>query len=130
MDNPLKIKIYAFTLDCINPSELADFYAALLNWDKVVKDDDWAWVVAPEKYPYILFQRNLDYEPPVWPEEPNRQQQMAHIDFAVNDLDKAVQHALSCGAKMASEQFSDNWKVMFDPAGHPFCLCLKKTIFI
>jgi len=21
-------------------------------------------------------------------------------------------------------QFSENWRVMLDPAGHPFCLCL------
>ena len=45
---------------------------------------------------------------------------MAHLDFAVNDLEKAVQHAINCGATMAAEQFSEGWRVMFDPAGHPF----------
>ena len=52
------------------------------------------------------------------------QQQMAHIDFTVSNLDDAVQHALNCGAVLASKQYSDEWKVMIDPAGHPFCLCL------
>lgn len=33
------------------------------------------------------------------------QQQMAHLDFAVNDLEKAVQHAVRCGAAVAEEQF-------------------------
>lgn len=121
--------MFSFTLDCINPQELADFYAAMLNWEKGSNDDGWAWVVGPEKYPFILFQQNLDYKPPVWPEKPDMQQQMAHIDFAVNDLDKAVQHAIKCGAKIAGEQFSEAWKVMIDPAGHPFCLCPKKAIF-
>ena len=30
---------------------------------------------------------------------------------------------------MAAEQFSEGWRVMFDPAGHPFCLCQMKAIF-
>ena len=77
----------------------------------------------------ILFQRNPDYVPPVWPEEPEAQQQMAHLDFAVNDLEKAVKHAIECGATMADQQFSDDWRVMFDPAGHPFCLCPMKSLF-
>ena len=64
-----------------------------------------------------------------WPEEPDAQQQMGHIDFAVNDLEKAFRHAIHCGAAVAEKQFSNDWRVMLDPAGHPFCLCLKETIF-
>lgn len=70
----------------------------------------------------------LDIPPPVWPDEPEAQQQMAHMDFAVNDLEEAVRHAIDCGATVASEQFSDGWRVMIDPAGHPFCLCQMKSI--
>ena len=65
----------------------------------------------------------------MWPEEPEAQQQMSHIDIAVNDLEKAIGHAVQCGATIAEAQFSDNWKVMLDPAGHPFCLCLMMHIF-
>ena len=129
MDNDLKIKMFAFTLDCKDSHELASFYAALLNLEKGSNDDGWVWVAEPDKYPFILFQQNPEYKPPVWPEIPEAQQQMAHIDFAVNDLEQAVQHAIKCGAKVAPEQFSDKWRVMIDPAGHPFCLCPKKTIF-
>ena len=53
---------------------------------------------------------------------------MAHLDFAVNDLERAVEHAIQCGASVAAEQFSDDWRVMFDPAGHPFCLCQMKSV--
>jgi hypothetical protein len=59
---------------------------------------------------------NSEYKPPVWPEEPEAQQQMAHIDVAVNDLEKAVQYAIHCGATIADEQFTNNWRVMLDPA--------------
>lgn len=123
MNDELKIKMYSFTMDCKDPHELAKFYGELLKWETMFMDEEWACIYAPGTnqggYPGILFQRNPEYKPPVWPEEPEAQQQMAHIDFAVNDLEKAVQYAISCGAIIADEQFSDNWRVMFDPAGHP-----------
>ncbi|MGL5434062.1 MAG: VOC family protein [Lachnospiraceae bacterium] len=132
MDDELKIKMYSFTMDCLNPNELAKFYAALLKWEIVYFDEEYACIGAPGTqqgtYPGITFQRNPQYKPPVWPVEPEAQQQMAHIDFAVNDLEKTVQYAIHCGATIADEQFSENWIVMIDPAGHPFCLCQMKSI--
>lgn len=132
MNDGLKIKMYSFTLDCKNPHELAKFYAALLNWEVMLMDEEWACVYAPGTnqgtYPCILFQLNPDYKPPVWPEKPEAQQQMAHLDFAVNNLEEAVQYAINCGATVADEQFSSSWTVMFDPEGHPFCLCQMKSI--
>ena len=130
MEDKLKIKIFSFTLDCKDPDKLADFYATFLGWDKGAnKEEGWVWVTGPEKYPFILFQEDADYIPPVWPTEPGAQQTIAHLDFAVTDMEKAVPHAIRCGAIMAPEQFSDDWRVMFDPEGHPFCLAKKKTIF-
>lgn len=132
MDHELKIKMYTFTVDCKDPYELAKFYAALLKWEIVFHDDEWACIGAPKTaqgaYPGILFQGNPDYKPPVWPGRPDEQQQMAHLDLAVNDLEKAVEYAVQCGARIADEQFSDRWRVMFDPSGHPFCLCEMKPI--
>lgn len=132
MNDGLKIKMYSFTVDCKEPYTLAKFYAALLNWEIVFHDDNWACVGAPGTaqgaYPGIMFQRNPEYYPPVWPVEAGAQQQMAHLDFVVNDLKKAVQYAVQCGARIADEQFSDEWRVMLDPAGHPFCLCQMKSV--
>lgn len=132
MEEELKIKMYAFTVDCKDPYELAKFYATLLTWEIPFHDENWACVGAPGTeqgvYPGITFQRNPDYKPPVWPDKPEAQQQMAHLDFAVNDLEKAVQYAIQCGATLADEQFSEGWRVMIDPAGHPFCLCQMKAV--
>ena len=132
MGDELKIKMYAFTVDCKDPHELAKFYQALLKWEVLLMGEEWACVYAPGtnqgSYPCILFQQNLEYIPPVWPEKPEAQQQMAHMDFAVNDVTKAVQHAIQCGATIAEEQFSDDCRVMLDPAGHPFCLCQMKSL--
>lgn len=133
MDNKLKIKMYSFTIDCIDPYELAKFYSKLLKWEIPFYDKDWACIGAPGTsqgtYPGITFQRNPTYKPPVWPEKSKAQQQMAHLDFAVNNLEESVQYALYCGATIADKQFSDTWRVMLDPAGHPFCLCEMKSIF-
>ncbi len=132
MDEELIIKMYSFTVDCKDPHELAKFYATLVKWEVLIIDESWACVYPPGTnqgaYPSILFQKNPEYRPPVWPEEPEAQQQMAHLDFAVNDLEQAVQYAVRCGATIADKQFSDNWTVMFDPAGHPFCLCNMKSV--
>lgn len=132
MNDFLKIKLYAFTIDCKNPYELAKFYAELLGWEIPFHDEDFACLGAPRAqqgaYPGITFQRNPAYQPPIWPDRAEAQQQMAHLDFAVNNLEKAVQHAVRCGAAVAETQFSDDWKVMLDPAGHPFCLCHLKWL--
>lgn len=132
MKDEFKIKMYSFTMDCKDQKELAEFYGMLLKWEVMFIDEEWACVYAPGTnqgtYPSILFQCNPEYKPPVWPEKPEAQQQMAHLDFAVNDLEKAVQYAIDCGATIADEQFSNDWIVMFDPAGHPFCLCQMKSI--
>lgn len=132
-DEPVKIKLYAVTVDCEKPYELAKFYAELLHWDIPYHDENYACVGAPGAahgaYPGITFQQNSDYTPPVWPEKPGAQQQMTHLDFAVNDVEAAVQHALRCGARVADQQFSADWTVMLDPVGHPFCLCRMKELF-
>jgi predicted enzyme related to lactoylglutathione lyase len=133
MKDELKIKMYAFTLDSKEPYALAKFYATLLHWDIPYTDDEYTYVCAPGtaqgEYPGITIQKNPDFLPPIWPAKPDAQQQMAHLDFAVNDLEQAVSYAVECGAKISEAQFSDSWKVLFDPEGHPFCLCNLHHIF-
>ena len=48
---------------------------------------------------------------------------MMHFDFQVGDLDEAVDEAVALGATLAEHQPQDNARTLFDPAGHPFCLC-------
>lgn len=115
--------MYAIVLDCRDSNQLADFYAALLGWQKDTRNPEWIGVSVPGESPFLLFQQVADYMPPVWPDEPEQQRQMVHIDFAVNDVEQAIEHALNCGATQAPIQYSPHWTVMLDPAGHPFCLC-------
>lgn len=133
MHSAPEIKMYSFTLDCPEPHELAKFYAALMKWQVVYYDEEFACIgpagAAQGAYPGITFQKNAEFVAPVWPAEKNAQQQMAHLDFAVKDLEQAVQHAIACGAQVANEQFSTGWRVMLDPVGHPFCLCNMAALF-
>ena len=52
---------------------------------------------------------------------------MMHFDFQVGDLDSAVAEAIALGAAVADFQPQENVRVLFDPAGHPFCLCFDET---
>lgn len=45
------------------------------------------------------------------------------LAFQVGDLDDAVAEAVALGASLAPVQPQDNVRVLFDPAGHPLCLC-------
>lgn len=132
MESKPKIKLYSVVIDCIDLCRLAEFYAKLIGWETVFSDAEYAVIGAPGSrqgaYPGITFQYNPDYERPVWPEKSGTQQQMEHLDFAVDDLEGAVRHAVDCGATIAAEQFSEHWRVILDPEGHPFCLCEMKHI--
>ena len=70
----------------------------------------------------IAFQEIEEYEPPVWPWQAGKQGQMLHLDFYVDNLEEAVRHALSLGARLAGEQYFRTSRTLIDPAGHPFCL--------
>jgi catechol 2,3-dioxygenase-like lactoylglutathione lyase family enzyme len=113
--------ILGFAYDCKDADALADFYVALLGWEKTLSGGGWAGIHSPQGI-ILAFQTVEEYTPPVWPWEDGQQQQMAHIDFKVEDLKAAVAHAIACGATLASAQYYDTSTVLLDPAGHPFCL--------
>jgi hypothetical protein len=73
-----------------------------------------------------VFQQATDYQAPVWPPADGQQRPMMHFDFQVGALDSAVVEALALGATVAKHQPQDNVRVLLDPAGHPFCLCLDQ----
>ena len=118
-------RLQLVAIDCPDAHALARFYSALTGWpiDGDGPDEDWIELVSPGG-PTIAFQRVSGYQPPVWPPVEGAQRPMAHLDFQVADLDAAVADAIALGATLAPEQRLEPVRVMFDPAGHPFCLCL------
>jgi len=126
----MAIAKYSLTaLDCPDPLTLANFYAQITDFKVVVayttKDGKPLWVeLVDNGVTRIAFQRVEKYTPPTWPEGPTPQQ--AHLDFDVKDLNAAEAKLLEIGAVKSPIQTSSNpetnFRVYFDPAGHPFCL--------
>lgn len=111
-------------LDSDHADKLSAFYEKLLGWTKFPGEEFTVLAnIAQGGFPtWITFQQVDDYVPPVWPATLHEQQQMAHLDFHVENVEESVRYALSCGATMSNIQCEEGWRVMIDPSGHPFCL--------
>ena len=111
------------TIEAPDPSGVARFYAELLDWHIGHEEPGTAIVAASPQGPFFVFQQADGYRAPVWPPADGDQRPMMHFDFQVGDLDSAVAEAVALGAAIAEFQPQENVRVLFDPAGHPFCLC-------
>ena len=119
-------------LDCPEPRVLAEFYRALLGWEYLPghesddpDGDEWLVLEAPDGLRMAL-QQVPDFTPASWP-GPERPPRM-HLDIPVTDLERAHARAVAAGARPLTgppEPSDDMFRVYADPAGHPFCLCLK-----
>ncbi len=118
---PLTMKLTAITLDCPDPRALAAFYQQATGLQlHPGSGDDFAGLTREDGL-FIGFQRVDGYQAPSWPGQSMPQQ--LHLDFAVDDLDKAQALILELGAaKPEFQPGGDQWRVFTDPAGHPFCL--------
>jgi catechol 2,3-dioxygenase-like lactoylglutathione lyase family enzyme len=121
-----RLQLTSVTLGCPDPAALASFYARLLGGEPSLPDPGWAQLNTQSDRGRITLSFELEeqWTPPVWPAEPGHQFASQHLDIWVDDLEAAVEHALACGARLASHQPQESVRVLFDPAGHPFCLFL------
>lgn len=125
------LTVTSVTIGAPDPRALAQFYARLLGTEVRVTEPPrageppeagWAQLKAPGG-PTLNFEYEASFEPPVWPAEAGRQNATQHLDVWVRgDLDEAVAWAEQCGARLADHQPQETVRVMYDPAGHPFCL--------
>ena len=128
-----KIKLQSVVLDCEQPAKLAKFYVDLLGGEIVYEIEPFVSVSIPGETISISCQKDEDYIPPAWPGSREEQMKMEHLDFSVEDMEAAVQYALSLGAAKPPVQYwqpeyGPQWVTMLDPAGHPFCLCAHVRI--
>jgi len=112
------------TLDCPQPSELAEFYQAIGGGEILYSSDTFVYLAVGGFG--LGFQRDPTYQVPSWPDPATPQQ--AHVDFRSAELDQAEAAAVTVGAQRAVHQPNpDVWRVLFDPAGHPFCFSTYGT---
>ena len=107
------------SLDTDDPGKLAEFYRELLDLDVYIETDD---VVALKGAGILLTAMRVEnHLRATWPTGPAPKQ--IHLELAVDDLDAAESRALALGATLAVDQPGpDEWRILIDPAGHPFCL--------
>ncbi|SOD84663.1 VOC family protein [Streptomyces sp. Ag109_G2-15] len=110
----------AVTFDCADPAEMSRFYGELLGFPVLFSTDDFV-LLGQEGAAGLGFNRLADYRPPTWPDP--TQEKQAHIELGVDDLDLAEKRLLDLGAtKPEFQPDPERWRVLLDPAGHPFCI--------
>jgi catechol 2,3-dioxygenase-like lactoylglutathione lyase family enzyme len=115
--------LFAVTVDCPDPLRLARFYQDITGWQLFASNDDFV-ALAGDDNVRLDFQRVANHQPPRWPDTaaPLR----VHLDFRVHDLDQGEAHLLKLGAVRPNFQpGGQRFRVLLDPAGHPFCLATK-----
>jgi catechol 2,3-dioxygenase-like lactoylglutathione lyase family enzyme len=133
MSGTPRLRVTSVTVGAPDPRALAAFYARLLGWTVTASDparpdyppeDGWAQLRPPPgaEGPTLNFEYEAQYTRPVWPSVAGQQHITEHLDIAVTDLNSSVGWALEQGATLADYQPQDDVRVLFDPAGHPFCL--------
>jgi catechol 2,3-dioxygenase-like lactoylglutathione lyase family enzyme len=107
-------RLAAVSLDCADPQTLADFYVALLGGRQLWAKEASAGL---EVSGIVLVMQLVEgYVPPVWPGSA-----VVHLDLTADDIQAAAERAVALGATWP-EQPDPRWRVLLDPAGHPFCL--------
>ena len=116
---PIRFDVVA--LDTPDPPRLAAFYCALLGWTVERADDDWI-TISGGSGARLAFQLAPDHVAPTWPDPAVPQQ--IHLDLAVDDIPAASAYAESLGARrLSGPEVREDFVVLLDPSGHPFCLC-------
>jgi Glyoxalase-like domain len=107
------------SLDTDDPRSLAAFWCDLLELEVMFESED--FVALKGAGVLITTQRVTDHQAPDWPETGIPKQ--IHFELAVTDLDAAERRAIELGAVKSETQPNPGvWRVLHDPAGHPFCL--------
>lgn len=118
------IRLSSITINAPSAGALAAFYADIT--DGTVAFEHPAWATVHTGGGRIDVQTVADYRPPSWPE---RAEALVHLDFLVDDLERAAARVEAAGATRFEHQpNAEHCLVFADPAGHPFCLTLIDEI--
>ena len=113
-------------VDCRDPEALAAFWAAVLDYRVLSRDDDGAVEIGPEDgfggaAPTLVFAPVPD---------PTPGKVRLHIDLNATDReqDAELERLLGLGASRADvgQSGDEDWHVLADPEGNSFCLLRRR----
>ena len=115
----------AITIDCVEPLELARFWAAVFGTGighSLGDGPQYVDLLPVPGVPVLRFQRVPDLKV-----TKNR----LHLDLTVEDLDDACSRVEALGGRQVSGQaiteYGYTWTVMQDPEGNEFCVALERS---
>jgi hypothetical protein len=112
-------RLGSIALDCASPAALATFWSEMLGGEIAFTSENFVAIKTDRLW--LAAVRVEDYQAPTWPDGEFPKQM--HLDLAVDDLDEAEAEAVRLGARRAADQPAPGrYRVLLDPAGHPFCL--------
>jgi predicted enzyme related to lactoylglutathione lyase len=115
-------KFTELVIDCDDPDRLAQFWAAVLDYEVTDREEDLVYIQARDRTPPgLLFAIVPD---------PKRVKNRLHIDVnpVDRDQDEEVQRLIDLGArKIDIGQGDVSWVVMADPENNEFCVLQSRV---
>jgi Glyoxalase-like domain len=113
-------------VDCRDPEALAAFWAAVLDYRVLSRDEDGAVEIGPEAgfggaAPTLVFG-------PVPEPTPGKVRLLIDLNATDREQDAELERLLSLGAKPADvgQTGDEGWHVLEDPEGNQFCLLRRR----
>ena len=115
------------TIDCAEgqAQAQAEFYAGALGWEITFSEGPYSGI--SDGTTTFEFNAIEGYQPPSWPDEFGQKQ--FHLELMVDSLDDAAATLISSGAEQPEFQpGGERFRVLTDPAGHPFCIISRASV--
>ncbi|KAB1935155.1 VOC family protein [Micromonospora sp. ALFpr18c] len=107
-------------LDSSDPAAHAAFYHRVLGWEITHRHTEYAMISGGGVS--IGFGLVEGYQPPSWPDPAAAKRY--HLDLYVDDPAVAEKEFVAAGAsKPEFQPGGEQWVVLIDPIGQPFCIC-------
>src|SRR6266571_3971953 len=113
------LQLLQATFSCADPGRVAEFWSALLDYERAPAGDSWLATDPRGEGTRLLFnpmEKSQTIELPI------------HLDINVPDREAELQRVLQLGGRLVETkshsvgELSETWTVMRDPEGNGFCI--------
>jgi hypothetical protein len=125
-DRRVAARFSELVIDCRDPESLAAWWAEVLDYRVLGRDEDGAVEIGPEAgfggaAPTLVFA-------PVPDPDPGKSRLHVDLNATDRDQDAELQRLLDLGATRADvgQTGDESWHVLADPEGNPFCLLRRR----